>query len=67
MARNHLLSTSLFMELFQHNMVSADGRIVANDEQLEDYYCFLVQRSKDKVIDLYVERVRFIYFSFSTC
>lgn len=57
MSANHLLSASLYSELFQHNLVSPDGRIIANEQQLRDYSNFLKKQSKDKVTCLYAERV----------
>lgn len=56
MALTHLLSIPLYEELFHHNVVSSDGRVIANDEQLKKYNTFLVQQSRDGTAKTLKER-----------
>ncbi|KAF8770223.1 hypothetical protein HNY73_017780 [Argiope bruennichi] len=56
MSKNHLFSSSLFDTLFQHNLISSDGYVKANDDQILAFRQFLVQQARDKTTNLYKKR-----------
>ncbi|GFR25884.1 uncharacterized protein TNCT_81941 [Trichonephila clavata] len=56
MAHIQLFSESLFDRLFQHNIVSTNGYVKANKEELYGFRDFLVREAKDKTAALHKKR-----------
>ncbi|GFT38585.1 uncharacterized protein TNCV_4949021 [Trichonephila clavipes] len=61
--RDHLLSQTLFLELFQHNLVSADGEIKGTSEEFNKYRSILARRYAERTAILYEMRVGIDIFS----
>ncbi|GFT65754.1 uncharacterized protein NPIL_190261 [Nephila pilipes] len=58
--RDHLLSQTLFRELFQHNLVSADGRIKGSREEFNKYRSNLALRNAERTTLLYEMRSQLV-------
>ncbi|PRD24714.1 UNVERIFIED_CONTAM: hypothetical protein NCL1_42956 [Trichonephila clavipes] len=58
--RDHLLSQTLFLELFQHNLVSADGEIKGTTEEFNKYRSILARRYAERTAILYEMRKQLV-------
>ncbi|GFY58314.1 uncharacterized protein TNIN_399161 [Trichonephila inaurata madagascariensis] len=54
--RDHLLSQTLFLELFQNNLVSAEGEIKGTSEEFNKYRSILARRYAERTAILYEMR-----------
>ncbi|KAF8770224.1 hypothetical protein HNY73_017781 [Argiope bruennichi] len=55
--RDHLLSRSLFRELFRHNLVGPDGRMKDNPDNMKKYLSFLEKMAAERRTALYEKRI----------